>query len=216
MNQSRAIEVTTPYVKINNETRAFPLRFSFSLIEPALSQEGKISFTGSNILLEELTINPVFRLDIPQGRGEHSDPDNPNSTDGDKGPDWTKVCQEAVFYDCPNPVGWAHFYVFPESYRVNSTMKLSIGEKTISFNFGSLEMPVPLRWEKDGCDLDAWIGIIAGCLGTIIAGPVGGTVAGIIGYRAGGDIETNIRKMINGGIAQKLTEFNFQKQWSFK
>lgn len=214
--QGSPVDILTPYYEVDDRTKVYPLKLSLNLIDMVVSSESNVSFDGQSIYINELTIDPKFNLSVLQGKGQHKDPNDPNSANGNEGPDEFHTWQEAVFYDCPDPLGVRHFYLAPESYTIQSTMKLSITDRIVSFNFGSLLMNKSVRWEKDGCALSEWLGVFGAVFGTVFLGPAGTIAGGIVCVFAGNDIENNLKGLINAGIAKKITELDINKQWTFR
>src|SRR5690606_24520264 len=108
LEASNQIDIVTPYLKPQDDIRLFPITLSVRIAKSVMSQEGNISFRGQSVNLSQLIVSPTFIVNIPPGKGEHKNPDNPNSTDParETGPDWSHDGQEAIFYDCTNPAGW--------------------------------------------------------------------------------------------------------------
>jgi hypothetical protein len=214
--QAVPLDVVTPYFRIDDRSVAFPLKLSVSLLDAVESNEVLIWFNGQDITMDQLTLSPKFQLVVKEGLGEHENPDDPQSANGSEGPDEFHNWQEAVFYDCPNPVGVMHFYLAPQTYTINSTMNLSIKGKTIDFNFGNLNMDGPITWKKDGCDLADWIGFIGSLAGAITGGSGGALVGAIVGVNVGDSLEDKLKSFVNAGIARKTTQFSLNKQWTFQ
>ncbi len=159
-----------------------------------------IQFEGSNVRTAIGLQGVAFNLTVPQGGGEHSDPENVDSPTKGNRPD------QEVFTDtylaCLG--GRVHIYLLARTYRLSMDLNINWDQAGLTLAYANLDLKDKPKVDKDGCDLEL-IGAITGAfISTLVAGnPIPGLV---LGFAAGGAVEDQVHDILIIRAAERIHE----------
>jgi hypothetical protein len=207
---NQSITIVTPYTKTDG-FYYFPVTLVVTIANDLIIPQTSFSMTDAVVTLDQIRLQPSFKVQIPPGLGEHEDKDDPNSANGEHGPDEDKRRQEVLQKTTGLTI---HIYLVSAGYDITSQFTIEITNNVLSVDLQQMRLAVGevVAYSMDGGDFGV-LGAIAGAIvGTVLLGdPALGAITGAV---AGEDFNQALNDFIATYIAQKITteQFSWRSQ----
>lgn len=206
-----AIDYTSTWEGVREDVSLYPVRLTARIPVATRTSEGRLQAVGSQVSLDSLVLTPSLAMDIPGGRGEHPEFDDPHSADGTHGPDEFRGWQELLVIDKACNL---HVYLKPASYTVAARLALRIRDGELDVKLSGFRPDRGIEYGRDGCD-PSFITTILGALGGgIVFGPIGAIGGGLLGRQIGDDLNDKVDATIVTKMHEKIT--GFEKRWTIR
>jgi len=203
----------------HDNLRIYPVTAELKMNSDLVFPPSRLTFDNLGFSLTSLTNGPIdipvnATLIVPNGRGEHQQPDDRDDTaDGTHGGSDDEHHWQEIITDT-EPGCRVHLYAVADSYATTAQFHLLANAGTMSISFDHVQTDHAIRWDKDGCSLQEMLPIVGAIVGTVFGGPAGTALGVAAGLVAGGDLDNMIAARVDAVIVEKIQ--GLQGSWRFQ